>query len=421
MEKHHDTIIIGAGLAGLSCAVKLTRAGKSVTLLEATDRVGGRVRTDYVDGFTLDHGFQVLLTAYPACRELLDYEALRLRPFEPGAVVRVGGSFSILSDPWRRPNRAFQTAISPVGSLGDKLRIGRLRKISAQGSLHDLYERSAEPTQERLENLGFSSTMIDRFFRPFLGGVFLDESLTTSSRMMEFVFRMFTSGDIAIPADGMGAIARQLADKLPQGTLQLATSVESVVDRKVRLTSEQELTADNIVLATESSAAARLLGIESLDTEWNSTTTIYYAANEAPDRRRMLVLRGDESGPVQSLTVLSNVAPEYAPKNQSLISVTVSDSFVDQETEALDSAIRSQLRDWYGDRVDQWNRIHVYRIPYGLPRTKLDVVSKSVTGGDIGAADHIFVCGDHRETPSIQGAMNSGLRVATEILAGDKS
>ena len=417
MTKQQDAIIIGGGLAGLSCAIKLTKAGKSVTLLEATDRVGGRVRTDVIDGYTLDHGFQVLLTAYPACRELLDYPALRLRAFDPGALVRHGGKFSLLGDPWRRPSQAFSTALSPVGTLGDKLRIARLRKASNRGSLDELYSRTPQTTLERLEQSGFTPTMIDQFFRPFMGGVFLEESLSTSSRMLEFVFRMFSSGDIAIPADGMGAIPRQLAESLPRGTIELQRTVSKVSDRSVTLTNGETLTADHIVVATESSAAARLLDIEKLETKWSSATTFYFAAEQTPDNRKLLMLRGDEQGAVQTAVVLSNIAPEYAPAGKSLISVSVSDADHDTDTETLDQLIRTQLSGWFGDQVSKWNRLHVYRVPYGLPKTDLETIVGSVDGPSVGAVDGVYVCGDHRETPSIQGAMNSGIRAAAAILA----
>lgn len=417
MTKQQDAIIIGGGLAGLSCAIKLTKAGKSVTLLEATDRVGGRVRTDVIDGYTLDHGFQVLLTAYPACRELLDYPALRLRAFDPGALVRHGGKFSLLGDPWRRPSQAFSTALSPVGTLGDKLRIARLRKASNRGSLDELYSRTPQTTLERLEQSGFTPPMIDQFFRPFMGGVFLEESLSTSSRMLEFVFRMFSSGDIAIPADGMGAIPRQLAESLPRGTIELQRTVSKVSDRSVTLTNGETLTADHIVVATESSAAARLLDIEKLETKWSSATTFYFAAEQTPDNRKLLMLRGDEQGAVQTAVVLSNIAPEYAPAGKSLISVSVSDADHDTDTETLDQLIRTQLSGWFGDQVSKWNRLHVYRVPYGLPKTDLETIVGSVDGPSVGAVDGVYVCGDHRETPSIQGAMNSGIRAAAAILA----
>src|SRR6056297_3293834 len=154
MNTHVKHLIIGGGLAGLSCATRLAGRGQEFSVVEATDRVGGRVRTDQVDGFHLDHGFQVLLTAYPACRELLDYDALRLRPFDPGALIRQAGRFAVLGDPWRRPSQALATAVNPVGSLSDKLRIAKLRYTSRLGSLDDLYHRTDAPTIDRLRHDG---------------------------------------------------------------------------------------------------------------------------------------------------------------------------------------------------------------------------------------------------------------------------
>ena len=218
-------IIIGGGLAGLSCAVQLAKSGIRFTVLEATDRVGGRVRSDIVDGFTLDVGFQVFLTAYPSCQQLLDYPALRLRYFDPGALIRHSGRFTELTDPWRNPGKVWSTATNPVGSLADKLRIWRLRSKTCRGSLAELYERPHKTTEQYLRDFGFSDRMMDQFFRPFIGGVFLDESLSVSSRMLEFAFRMFSLGGITVPADGMAAIPRQLVEQLPHGSVRLQSSV----------------------------------------------------------------------------------------------------------------------------------------------------------------------------------------------------
>ena len=411
-----DVIIIGAGLAGLACANRLHKNGRSALVLEATDRVGGRVRTDDVNGFKLDHGFQVLSTAYPACQELLDYDALKLRCFEPGALVRCNGQFSTLGDPWRRPLQALATATSPIGTLGDKLRIAKLRRLSRQGTLDDLYQRKDQTTLSRLQEAGFSPTMIERFFRPFLGGVYLDESLSVSSRMLEFVFRMFAEGDIAIPAEGMAAIPQQLANQLPPSSLQLSTTVAAIQKHDVLLTSGETLTANQVVVATESSAAARLLSNEDLNTSWRKTTTAYYSTDQSPDQRKMLMLRGDETGAVQTATVISDVAPEYAPSGKSLISVSVSESQSTESLEELDLAIREQLTGWFGAEVARWERLGVYEIPYALPCSAMNPVIESIKATEFGAIDGVYVCGDHRESPSIQGAMNSGLRVAAEIL-----
>ncbi len=411
-------VIVGGGLAGLSCAVKLTEANRSVLVLEATDRIGGRVRSDVVDGFTLDHGFQVLLTAYPACQELLDYDALRLRRFQPGALVRCGGKFSTLCDPWRHPQHLLTTVLSPVGSITDKIQIAKTRRRCRTGSLDELYRRQQTATITYLRESNFSDALIDSFFRPFIGGVFLDESLETPSRMFEFVFRMFAEGDVAVPADGMAAIARQLSDRLPRGCLRLKSSVTSLDQHTLTLSDGEQVTADHVVIATESDAAARLLKTDPLITQWNQATTFYYAANRPPDSRKCLMLRGDESGPVQTATVLSNVAPEYAPAGQSLISVSLGvDASPTTEIEETDAQVRRQLRSWFGNEVSQWRRLRVYRIPFGVPKRDLEPVVLPVDGPSLGLAPNVYVCGDHRETPSIQGAMNSGIRAARAILA----
>ncbi|EMI45219.1 NAD(P)/FAD-dependent oxidoreductase [Rhodopirellula sp. SWK7] len=437
MESFH-TVIIGAGLAGLACAKRLANAGEPCVVIEATDRVGGRVRTDQVDGFTLDHGFQVLLTSYPACRELLDYSSLRLCPFEPGALIRQEGQFRLLSDPWRRPFNTVATASNPVGTLGDKLRIAALRRASSKGILQDVYYRPPTSTEQRLQEDGFSEKFINEFFRPFLGGVFLDETLSTSSRMLEFVFRMFAAGEIAIPADGMAAIPRQLADSLPRGTLRLQSSVESLeelpasesghLSRHRVVISDGAIECERVVVATPSDAAARLLNRPELTTKWSGTTNLNFAANDSPDPRRLLMLRGDEDGPVQSAVVLSDISRTYAPAGKALISVSVDEASEPSngtDDAEIEKRVRDHLEKWFGPEVRTWQLVRTYRVPYALPVLSMDNILDEerilVKHTNNSSPTSIFIAGDHCETPSIQGAMNSGLRVADRILSDLKT
>ncbi len=421
-ETIQDIVIVGAGLAGLSCGALLREAGRDVTILEATDRVGGRVRTDVVEGFTLDHGFQVLLTAYPACKRMLDYDRLRLRVFEPGALIRQNGSFHVLSDPWRRPSQTIATAMNPVGTIADKLRIAKVRRQSRAGTLDDLYQRQDVPTVDYLKTAGFSSSMMEGFFRPFIGGVFLDETLSQSSRFFEFVFRMFAEGDVSVPAGGMAEIPKQLAQKIPAASIRLQSSVTSIDHQRLHLSDGSSIAAKQIVIATESDAAARLTGIDTIATKWNRTTNLYYAADRSPDKRNLLMLCGDEHGPVQTATVMTSAAPEYAPAGKSLISVSLSvpspaDAPEPDAWKRVDTAVRDQLRTWYGDQVDTWRHLATYQVPYGLPRRSLDPVVRPVDASSWGGPKNVWICGDHLETPSIHGAMNSGIRVAEAILS----
>lgn len=415
-DRATDVLIVGGGLAGLACATRLCQQGMKVRLLEASDRVGGRVRSDRVDGFLLDHGFQVLLTAYPACRQLLDYEALELQAFDPGALIRLDGRFGLLSDPWRRPGKVLQTACSPVGSLADKWRIAKLRNAVTRGSLEDLLARPQQPTDRYLRAFGFSEPMIDRFFRPFLGGIFLERELQTSSRMFEFVFRMFALGSAAVPAEGMAAIPEQLARRLPAGTIELESTVESIDKTSAKTTDGRTHEAHHLVIATEASAAARLLGASELDCPWQATHCFYFAADSPPVDDPTLLLDGTGKGPVNHLAVLSNVAPQYAPPGKALISANVLGDIEDPQ--ALTDGIKGQLGEWFGGAVDSWRLLRIYSIPFALPRQttdRFDPVEKPVqwTGGD----GRVLLCGDHRETSSIQGALHSGLRAAEQILA----
>jgi phytoene dehydrogenase-like protein len=411
-ERHHEVIIIGGGLAGLSCAVQLADSGVDSAVLEATDRVGGRVRSDVINGFTLDVGFQVLLTAYPSCQKLLDYPALRLRYFDPGALIRQSGRFTELADPWRNPGRAWATATNPVGSVADKLRIWRLRSKTCRGSLAELYERPHQTTEQYLRDFGFSERMLDQFFRPFIGGVFLDESLSVSSRMLEFVFRMFSMGGIAVPAEGMAAIPRQMAERLPRGTINLQSSVVRLEGNRVVLANGDSLTGDHVVIATESNAAARLLELPEIQTSWNETSTLYYSSPQCEQKYKSLILRGDESGPIQTATIISNVAQEYAPPNSSLISVSLSPNN-DKSHDENELLAKEQLKNWFGDQVRHWELLQTYQIPFGLPAMDIDPVIRSPK---VKERESTYICGDHRETPSIEGAMDSGMRTAAAIL-----
>lgn len=411
-KQHCDVCIVGGGLAGLCCALRLHRAGRDPLLLEATDRIGGRIKTDRVDGFLLDRGFQVFLTAYPEAKQLLAYPALDLGAFEPGALVRFSGKFRRVTDPWRRPRHAWQTALSPIGSLADKWRIWRLRQRLLGESVETVFQRPECPTRDRLREIGFSQAMIERFFEPFLGGVFLDRQLDTSSRMFEFVFRMFAEGDAALPAGGMEAIPRQLAAAVPGDAIRVSTRVERVSGNRVQLAEGGEISARAVVVATDPSGASRLVG--SVDPRaTNAVTCLYFAAPEPPLSEAVLVLGADDDGPVNNLCVPSNVRPEYAPPGSALISVSVLGDPATYDHQ-LEAAVRIQLRKWFGAAVDRWWCLRTYRVAEALPQYRPGDELPSTEAAR--SREGVFLCGDYCETPSIQGAMVSGRRAADAVL-----
>lgn len=406
-----NVIIVGAGLAGLACARRLAQAGAGFLILEASDGVGGRVRTDAVDGFHLDRGFQVLLTAYPEARAVLDYSALRLHAFASGALVRYHGRFYHLGDPWRDRGALWPALLSPVPRWRDYWRLMRLRKELIRKSVEEIFAGPETTVLAALRSRGFSRRLIDYFFRPWIGGAMLDTTLSGSSRMFEFMFRMFALGDAAVPAKGMGAIPAQLAAALPEGSVHLSSRVESVEEGAVRLAGGERLAARAVVVAAEGDEARRLLRLDS-SVSWRSVWCLYFAAPLAPIDEPLLVLGGGGRGPITNLAVMSQVAPGYAPEGQHLISVSVV-GYDLRDPGSLVSAVRAQARRWFGAIAEEWRLLRYYHIEHGLPVVPL---SEPVKAPRI--APGIYACGDWRATPSINGALESG-RLAAEAVLQD--
>lgn len=408
----HDVVIVGGGLAGLACALGLHEGGVKALILEADDGVGGRVRTDEHDGFLLDRGFQVLLEAYPECRRVLDYEALDLKPLFPGADIWTGHGFSRFADPYRSPRDAMATLASPIGSFSDKLKVNALRKEVQKGEVHELLAGPDLTAQEDLESLGFSAGMIDGFFRPFFGGVLLSPDLADSSRIFRYVFRLFSEGDIAVPAKGMGQIPLQLAARLPEAAVRLNTRVESVEKGKVTLADGETVEARTVVVATEGPEAARLLeGVSEPSSK--GTVCLYFHSEEPPVSDPVLLLDGEGTGPVNNLACLSQVSPDYAPSGQHLVSASCV-GLPELAEKELETAVRAQLNRWFGGVVKEWTYLRSYRIPHAQPGQAPGVLEPAERPVQLG--EGLFVCGDHRETASLQGALHSGRRAAEAVL-----
>lgn len=406
-SEHADVIIVGAGLAGLAAARVVHRAGRSVLVLEASDGIGGRVRTDLVDGFQLDRGFQVLLTAYPEVHRQLDVAALQLQAFDPGALVWRRGKGHVVADPLRMPRAALSTALAPIGSPLDKLRILRQRQRLLRGHASQLLRGPDVSTIGALRAARFSDAAIDRFLRPLFAGIQIDPELHTSARMYDIIFRSLATGDSAVPAAGMGAIPAQMAAHLPPAAIRLSSVVETIDGTTAVLAGGQRCTGTALVVATEGPVASRLLGLPAVGSK--PVGCVYFAADRPPTRHKLVVLDGESSGPACNVTVMSNVAPSYAPAGRHLIAAALPGV----TGEELEQAVRSQLRGWWGEQVDDWQHLRSYSIAHGQPDQSPPMSPKQRV--DLGG--NLFVCGDHRDTGSIQGAMYSGRRCAEAVVA----
>jgi phytoene dehydrogenase-like protein len=434
-----DFLVVGGGLSGLTAARRLVQAGRSCRVLEAADAPGGRVRTDWCEGFLLDRGFQVFLPAYPTAAQWLDLGRLQLARFASGSLIQLGHRRVVLADPWRHPWLAIPSLLSPVGSWIDKLRIDRFRRRVCRGRIEDLFVGGSTTAAERLRQQGFSPRIVERFFRPFLGGIFLESELATSSQMLEFVFRMFALGPATLPAGGMEAIPRQLAAGLPKGTIRCFQSVADISGMKVRTADGQSWQAKRgVIVATEGSAAARLLG-EPAPVAEHGTSCLYFAVTNLPISPRWLLLNGQlpqRVGPedsdaaervevsrpsvdapvINNLCVPSGVQSSYAPAGQHLVSVSVVGCDRLAGSEDLESSVRRQLREWFGGQVDSWRHLRTYHIPSALPDQRRLRGSNSESADRHRVGPGLYRCGDYLWHGSIEGAMQSGLKAANLAL-----
>ncbi len=407
-------------MAGLTCAVYLQQAGRPVLLLDAADAPGGRVRTDEVAGFRLDRGFQILLTAYPEARQLLDFDKLDLRPFRSGALVRdsTDGGWMPLLNPLREPAGLLPTLRSPVGSALDKLRLLPLLRHAQSLSLDDLFRQPAQTTLDYLHEQGFSAEMLARFFRPFFGGVFLEDALSTGSNFFEFCLLMFYAGDATVPNAGIGAIPGLLASRLLPGTLRLNAPVARLTDRGVVLENGEEIAAQTVVLATDARQSARLLGQPRPTAQaFNRTTCTYFSAPASPKPDRLLLLNPKRSSAVHNVAVMTDVAPGYgATSGAALISVSTHGLTLVDEA-ALTQQIRKELTSWFGPAVQGWQHLRTYHLPEALPAYTADPTRPTnPIRQPLKLADGLYQCGDHIAYPSLNAAMLTGRLVAEAIV-----
>jgi len=415
-----DVAVVGGGLAGLVAARHLAESGRDVTLLEASDRVGGRVRTAHEDGYTFDRGFQVLFSSYPAVQRELDVDALSPRPFTPGATIARPNHRSVLSDPLRNPTAAPQTVFNRDVRTVDKLRVFKLQRELAGKDPQALLEGGGDSIADYLADRGFSKRFVERFAAPFYGGITLDRSLGTDSAIFEYTYKMLSEGEIFVPADGMAAMPEQLADRATAAGATIATdrsvdAVETTGEGGVTVeTASETVTAEACVVATDPATAADLTDVDTIPAETLGCVTQYFSlpTSKAPSMGKRIALNAADDRP-NTVAPLSAVAPEYAPEGMELYSATfLGEQDADEKTLAAD--VYDALASWYpAAGFDALELERTDRVPLAQfaqpPGFRDSLPDPEAPEGPV------VLAGDYTRWSSIQGALESG-RVAAELL-----
>jgi len=406
-------VIVGAGLSGLAAARHLSRRGVEVTVLEASDAVGGRVRTDLVDGYRLDRGFQLYNPAYPEGARVLDHQALDLKPFIAGAriVVDRGGRRRVerVADPRRKPSWAVPSLRAHIGSPLAIARFGAYAVSRAVRSVPSLQRDPDVTAEAALRRAGSDDALMETVLRPFLSGVFLDSELTTSRRFLDVVLKSFIHGTPSVPALGMQRIPEQLATGLD---VRLGQRVTAVSARRVDIVDGDTHPAEAVIVATDPTTAAGLIpGVDAPAAR--SVTTWYYRPDCPPEElaggEAVLILDGARRGPLVNTVVLSHAAPGYAPPGSALVAASALGA---RDNPLQDNDVREHLAWLYGIPTRKWDLIASYPIPYALPAMPVPFELQR----PVRTARGVYAAGDHRDTSSIQGALVSGRRAAQAVL-----
>ena len=409
MEKQAYKIhIIGAGISGLVAAQTLEMAGFSPTIIESTKSVGGRVKTDLVDGYQLDHGFQVLLTSYPAAQKFLDYEALELQNFLPGAAIYTDGKENQIGDPLRDFSLLFPTVFSTLIPLSDKIKILQLNLKLKAKSISDIFAEKEKTTLHYLKDFGFSDQVITQFFQPFFSGIFLETQLKTSSRMFEFVYKMFGTGNAALPKAGIQAIPNQLAEKLKTTKILFNTKVKSVENGSITLEDGQLVESDFTIIATDPGQLLPNFKRETLN--WKSCITLYFETEKRVIAKPLIGLLPAENTLINNIFYHTSLETSLQSEKE-LLSLTVVDNQNLKDQDLVDK-VKSELKEHFN--IEVIRLIKQYEIPQALPDLKN--IQYSLTAAEARYSDQIFLAGDTLVNGSLNAAMLSGESAALAVI-----
>lgn len=399
-----DVIIVGAGLTGLRAASELIRAGLSVLVVERGESVGGRMRTTPHNGFLLDHGFQVILGAYPELKTIPNFDSLACRAFDSGARVRWNGAFHDFMDIRRHPSSIRLLFSSPLFSLADLARLFAYAELSSRSHPRP----SSETTAESLRRYRFSDPFRERFLKPFLASVLLDPTLSLDAAVARFYLKTFSEGSALLPKQGIQALPNLLAQQVGVSHILLRSKVQALREREVVLDSGEVLGCTKVLCCTDILSAAQMGGPEQTMPQ-RASRTVYYGADAPPFAEPLVALNGEGRGLISNVNVLTNVQPSYAPAGKALIAVTViGDDALTAEANTHQT-LRSELGEWFGASVHDWEHLHTFSVPHSLPaRPRLELGARQHNG--------IMFAGDYLSYGSQNGALRAGREAARLVL-----
>jgi phytoene dehydrogenase-like protein len=413
MRKAPIVIVVGAGLSGLTCAVKLHEQGVPVLVTEAGERIGGRAGSDRHQDFILDRGFQAMLSAYPAAKKTLDLPALNLQPYYPGVQIWYKGKFNKFVLPMtKNPLEALSSLQASIGTLNDKTNMLKFRTRLMAETQDAIMKKANLTTLELLRAEGFSEDFIDHFWRPLCGVFLLERKLETSSRVFEFIMHCYFSGDAALPVGGVQSIAAQLAAKLPGDAMRMKSPVSAVQEGLVSLPQAETLGTQAIVIATDEYEAARLLNDLDEPPPGRAVTCLYYETKTPPFDKPYMILNGDGSGLVQSVSLPSLASRSYGSDGHHLIAVTLLE-YNEEDEHDLEAMVREQMTEWFKEQANKWRYLKVYRIKNALP---IQTPDRFQSARPAEVRPGIYRCGDYMSVASIDGAIESGRRAAEAVL-----
>ncbi|OUS18631.1 oxidoreductase [Nonlabens dokdonensis] len=405
-ENHPSIAIIGAGVSGLTAAITLQKAGYQTTIYEANSFVGGRVYSDTSRSQILDHGFQVMLDAYPAVQEFLDVEALKLRKFVPGSIVFKDGKKYRLGDASRNSSFLWSTIVAGVGSIKDKWLVFSLSRKLKQKSIQEIFASPEVTTLAYLQDFGFSAKMINSFFKPFYAGIFLETELSTSSRMFEFVFKMFAEGNATIPAQGIKAIPEQLAAQLPKESLILDKKVTSVVGNEITFENGEKATSDFTIIATP--AGKLVPNLANQEQNWHQVTVLYLDTDHTGFDEAIIGLVANEDSLINNFHFLQDVFDDH----KNIISVSVVKKHT-LNNEQLTERVIKELREETDIKAS--SLIKMFHINKALPQ--LNSLNNCMHPTETQLTEHIFLAGDHLSNGSLNAAMLNGKAAAQAVMS----